>query len=92
MCCGTEQLVDRLVLLGIKDFQRIEVSGPIGSTRPHPDADPAHQVLCIGPEVVDVTWAQIDTQSDKPWKVYPSVEALRRDWAQVRDGTTGTPM
>jgi hypothetical protein len=87
-----DQLLDKLRHLGITDVQSIEVSGPIGSTRPHPDLHPAHQVLRIGTEVVDVTWAQIDTAADKPWKLYPSIEALRHDWAHVRDWESREPI
>ena len=83
-----EQLIDKLVLLGIEDLQRIEVGGPIGSTHPHPDVPPAHQVLRVGNEVVDVTWAQIDTEGETAWKLYPSIDAVRQDWTTVRDWKT----
>jgi hypothetical protein len=80
-----EQLIDKLLPLGIDDLQRIEVSGPIGSTRPHPDIHPAHQVPRVGNEVVDVTWAQIDTEGETAWKVYPSIDAPHRAWTDVLD-------
>ena len=89
-----EQLIDELLSLGFgeDDLQRIEVSGPIGATRPHVDLHCAHQVLRVGNEIFDVTWAQIDTEGETAWKMYPSIDALRQDWADVRDWTTRAPI
>ena len=83
------ELTGMLDDLGITDYRLIEVEGPRGSTRPIADLHPAHQVLGIGVEVVDVTWMQIDTEAAQPWKVYPSLEALREDWSVICDWVTG---
>jgi hypothetical protein len=92
-CVAARQLIiDKLVPLGTQDLQMVEVSGPIGQTCPHPDVHPAHQVLRVGTEVVDVTWAQIDTEGGVAWKVYPSIDALRQDRTDVRDWATREPI
>ena len=83
------ELIGMLDDLGITDYRLIEVERPRGSTRPIFDLHPAHQVLGIGTEVVDVTWMQIDTLAQQPWKIYPSLDALREDWSVIRDWLTG---
>lgn len=87
-----EALIDKLQALGVTNVQRIELRGPIGNTRPHPNLHPGHQVLRVGSEIVDVTWMQIDTTAVTPWKIYASIETLRDDWTEVRDWTTGAPI
>lgn len=86
---AVQQLIDELTRAGISDIQWIEVCEPIGSTQPHPCIADVHHVLRIGIEVADVTWAQIDVDADVPWKVYDSINALRLDWASIRDRASG---
>ena len=86
IACG--HLTARLGVIGVSDLQQLEVSGPTGSTNPHPRLPAAHSVLRIGAQVVDVTWAQIDVQSEVPFKLYESLDDLRGDWTQVRDWFT----
>ena len=87
-----EHLTEKLGHLGITDLQLIEVRGPVGATRPHPNLQAGHQVLRIGSEVVDVTWAQIDIEGGRYCRIYPSVESLREDWTELRDWSTGDPI
>ena len=86
------QVIAELEAIGITDVQHIEVFKPCGSTRPHPQLSTAHSVLRIGTEAVDVTWMQIDPQAEHPYKLYPTMDALRGDWTVVRDWATSADL